>query len=139
MSYLLDTNVLYELVKPKPAASVIDWVNSIPTPSLYISVLTLGEIRKGVDGIHDLTRRNKIHGWLEEDLPVYFADRILVIDNKIADMWGRIHNKKPGHSLPAIDGLIAATAIVHHLKLVTRNVKDFINTSVEIINPWAED
>lgn len=137
MSYLLDTNVICELVKPQPQASVVQWVDSMPSSSLFISVITLSEIRKGVDGIQSIKRRDKIYQWLEEELPAYFGDRILVIDSKVADIWGRLQSKATGHPLPAIDGLIAATAKVHHLKLVTRNVKDFLYAPVETINPWS--
>ena len=133
----LDTNIICELIKPKPTASVIEWVDTVQDSSLYISVITLGEIRKGVGGIQDIKRREKIYHWLEDELPTYFGNRILVIDNKVADMWGRLQsNIKPGYSLPVIDGLIAATALVYQLKLVTRNIKYFIHIPVEIINPW---
>ena len=136
MTYLLDTNVICELVKPKPHASVVNWVNAAESSTLYISVLTLGEIRKGIVGITDVKRHRKIATWLEKELPTYFEDRILMIDCKVADAWGQLQGDNKGHIFPAIDGLIAATAIVHQLKLVTRNVKDFARTSVELINPW---
>jgi len=136
MSYLLDTNVISELVKPKPTVSVVNWVNAIDSAALYISVITLGEIRKGVAGIKDNTRQEKISHWLEFELPAFFETRILSIDAKVADSWGRIQSHNKGHSLPAIDGLIAATAHVHGLTLVTRNTKDFTKTSIALINPW---
>lgn len=136
MNYLLDTNVICELIKPNPTLSVINWVNAAQDSTLYISVITLGEIRKGVDGIQENNRREKIYQWLETELPAYFGDRILVIDREVANKWGELQSTKKGCPLPAIDGLIAATAIIHHLKLVTRNVKDFANASLDIINPW---
>jgi predicted nucleic acid-binding protein len=136
MSYLLDTNVISELVKQIPTQSVVNWVDAIDNSELYISVITLGEIRKGVAGIKNIERQEKIFHWLEFALPAYFEQRILNIDAKVADMWGRLQRKNKGHILPAIDGLIAATAHVHGLKLVTRNTKDFINSSIELINPW---
>ena len=136
MSYLLDTNILSELVKQIPAQSVLSWIDTVDNDALYISVITLGEIRKGVDGIQNIERQEKISQWLEVELPAYFEDRILSIDAKIADMWGRLQSKNKGYILPAIDGLIAATAHVFGLKLVTRNTKDFIHTPIEVINPW---
>jgi hypothetical protein len=99
-------------------------------------VLSLGEIRKGILGIQNSVRQEKISNWLEIELPEYFEERILNIDTKIADMWGRLQCKKKGYILPAIDGLIAATAHVHNLTLVTRNTKDFMYTSINVINPW---
>ena len=98
--------------------------------------MTLGEIRKGIVGIADIKRHRKIATWLEKELPAYFEDRILIIDRKVADAWGQLQGDNKAHALPAIDGLIAATALVHQLKLVTRNVKDFARTAVELINPW---
>lgn len=137
MTYLLDTNVICELVKLKPHAGVVNWVNTVDSAVLYISVLTLGEIRKGIAGIRDVKRHRKIAAWLEKELPAYFEDRILVIDCKVADAWGQLQSDNKAHPLPAIDGLIAATAITHQLTLVTRNVKDFSHASVEVINPWG--
>jgi predicted nucleic acid-binding protein len=136
MSYLLDTNVISELVKQTPVQTVLSWVDAIDNEKLYISVITLGEIRKGVAGIQNPRRQEQISHWLEIELPAYFEERILSIDTKVADMWGRLQSKNKGYTLPAIDGLIAATAYVHGLKLVTRNTKDFINASIELINPW---
>ena len=135
MSYLLDTNVISELVKPKPAQSVVDWISSIESPKFFMSVITLGEIRKGINGIAHERRKNEILNWLEKDLPAYFEERILAIDAKVADTWGRLQGEN-AYTLPAIDGLIAATALTFNLKLVTRNTKDFINTPVELVNPW---
>lgn len=136
MSYLLDTNIISELVKQTPTQSVLKWVDAVDNEKLYISVITLGKIRKRIAGIQNPERQEKIAYWLEIELPEYFEHRILNIDSKIADTWGRLQSKNKGYTLPAIDGLIAATAHVHNLKLVTRNTKDFINASIEIINPW---
>ena len=138
MSYLLDTNIISELVKKTPHESVLKWVDTIDNEKLYISVITLGEIRKGVSGIKNPERQEKISHWLEVELPAYFEERILNIDTKVADMWGRFQSNQKGHILPAIDGLIAATAHVHSLTLVTRNTKDFIQTAIEMLNPWEK-
>ncbi len=139
MNYLLDTNVISELVKSIPNQNVLKWIDSTDEEKLYLSVITLGEIRKGVTGIHDPLRQKKISQWLEVELPNYFEDRILNIDIKIADIWGQLQSRNKGHTLPAIDGLIAATAKTHDLTLVTRNTKDFIHTSIQIINPWEKN
>lgn len=139
MNYLLDTNVISELVKPTPNQNVLNWVNNSDEEKLYLSVITIGEIRKGVTGIKDPLKQKKISQWLEVELPDYFEDRILNIDIKIADIWGQLQSKNKAHTLPAIDGLIAATAKTHGLTLVTRNIKDFIHASIQIINPWEED
>ena len=136
MSYLLDTNVICEIIKSRPEQNVLDWINKVPEKNLFISVLTLGEIRKGIEKIPDIKRREFIRLWLENDLPTYFAERILTIDLNVADQWGRLQGSLKGHVLPAIDGLLAATALSHNLRLVTRNEKDFTHCSLEVINPW---
>lgn len=136
MNYLLDTNIISELVKQTPNQSVLKWVNPADNNNLYLSVITLGEIRKEISGIENLSRQEKISYCLEIELPQYFEERILTIDLIIADMWGRLQSKKKGYTLPAIDGLIAATAHVHNLTLITRNTNDFIHASIKMINPW---
>lgn len=135
MSYLLDTNVLSELVKPKPNTKVVKWFGSIPDEALYISTLTFSEIRKDVEGIKDVSRREKIRLWLEIELPDWFEERILPIDKEVAERWGFLQHemKRP---LPAIDSLIAATALHFDLRLVTRNIRDFEYPSLIVINPW---
>lgn len=139
MSYLLDTNVISELVKHTPSERVLKWIDNINSEQLYLSVISIGEIRKGVAGIQDPRRQQKISQWLEIELPDYFEERILNIDLTIADRWGQLQSKTKGHTLPAIDGLIAATAEVHNLTVVTRNIKDFNHLAINIINPWETD
>lgn len=135
MSYLLDTNILSELVKAKPHPHVVKWFEKVPNEYLYLSVLTLGEIRKGIEGIKEVKRKEKLRLWLEIELPNWFDGRILPIDELIADRWGRLQYemKQP---IPAIDSLIAATALHHDLSLVTRNERDYHYSSLRIINPW---
>ena len=135
MSYLLDTNVISELIRPKPEKKVLDWFIDVPNETLHVSVLSLGEIRKGVEKLNDNYRKEKLRLWLEIELLAWFENRILVINHEVADRWGRLLSsaKKP---LPAIDSLIAATALYHDLRLVTRNKKDFIFDSLEVICPW---
>ena len=103
---------------------------------LYLSVLTLGELRKGIEGVTDIDRRMALTDWLETDLPVFFAGRVLPIGPQVADRWGRLiaASNRP---LPAIDSLLAATAAHHGLSIVTRNTRDFIGLGLDVINPWA--
>jgi predicted nucleic acid-binding protein len=136
MSYLLDTNVISELVRPKPAKIVLAWFDNIPSEALHISVLTLGEIRKGVENLQDGARREKLRLWLEHDLVDWFGSRILPVDIPVADRWGRML-AQVGRPVPSIDSLLAATALHHELRLVTRNQKDFDYPGLEIINPWG--
>lgn len=135
MSYLLDTNVISELVRPKPHKNVLAWFGYMPDDALYLSVLTLGEIRKGVELLSDSSRREKLRLWLEHDLREWFGSRILPIGPDVADRWGRLL-ADAGRPVPSIDSLLAATALHHGLRLVSRNVKDFDYAGVDVINPW---
>lgn len=135
MSYLIDTNVISELVRAKPNKNVMNWFEAIPGDSLHLSVITLGEIRKGIEGISDARKKEKLRIWLEHEIPDWFGQRILSIDKYVADCWGRLQANKR-HPLPAIDSLIAATAIHFNLALITRNVSDFNFPTLEVINPW---
>lgn len=136
MSYLLDTNVISELVRPKPAKAVLAWFENVPSEALHISVLTLGEIRKGVEYMPDSARREKLRLWLEHELADWFGNRILPVDIAVADRWGRLIVQM-GRPVPSIDSLLAATAMHHELRLVTRNQKDFNYPGLEVINPWG--
>lgn len=136
MSYLLDTNVLSELRRKAPNSGVVDWLAQRPSAALYLSVLTLGEIRKGVEEVSDLRRRADLLDWLETELPAFFAGRILAVDAQVADRWGRML-AAAGRPVPAIDSLIGATAIHYGLRLVTRNARDFTDLGLDVINPWA--
>ena len=135
MSFLIDTNVISERLRTKPNANVVKWLDDVPAEMQFISVLTLGEIRKGIETLDHGKRKTSLLVWLEHDLPAWFGDNILSIDQKVADYWGYLiaQTKRP---LPAIDSLLAATAIVHQLKIVTRNVDDFKLPGLEVINPW---
>ena len=136
MSYLLDTNVISELRRKSPEPSVVEWFSKRPASTLYLSVLTLGELRKGIESVKDLERRMALTDWLETDLPVFFTGRILPIDVKVTDRWGRLL-AAAGRPLPAIDSLLGATAAQHGLSVVTRNSRDFDNLGLSIINPWT--
>lgn len=135
MSYLLDTNVLSEVVRRSPSSSVLQWLGSVPDEMLFISVLSVGEIRKGIEGVADKKRREKLRVWLEHDLPLWFDGRILPIGIEVADRWGRLV-ALAGRPVPAVDSLLAATALHHEITIATRNVADFIYPGVEVINPW---
>jgi len=135
VSYLLDTNVLSELRRKQPEPAVVKWVGERPRQSLHLSVLTLGEIRKGIETVKDRRHRQALADWLEVGLPQYFLGRLLPIDELVADRWGRLV-AAAARPVPAIDGLLAATAARHDLALVTRNVRDFSGLGVAVINPW---
>jgi predicted nucleic acid-binding protein len=132
---LVDTNVISELRRRDPDANVRAWFAQRPATELYLSVLTLGEIRKGVEALTDSGRRTVLNQWLERELPVFFADRLLPIDAGVAHQWGQML-AKAGRSLSAIDSLLAATALHHNLVLVTRNLKDVAGLPVKVLNPW---
>jgi len=136
MSYLLDTNILSETVRRAPNRSVLAWLDRIPGEALFVSVLTLGEIRKGIEAITDKKRREKLRLWLEHELPVWFEGRVLPVDLAVADRWGRIL-AEVGRPVPTIDSLLAATALHHELRLVTRNATDFEYPGLEVINPFG--
>lgn len=135
MSYLLDTNVISEeRKKQRMSASYKAWRDSVDTRELYVSVLVLGELRRGIELLRrrDPRQAAPLDLWLSQ-LERAHADRIIPIDTKIADLWGRLQVPPP---LPVIDGLLVATAIVHDLVLVTRNVKDVEATGVRCHNPF---
>jgi toxin FitB len=137
VSYLIDTNVLSELRRKAPNAGVVEWFSKRPTSTLYLSVLTLGELRKGVEGVVDANRRRALIDWLETELPNFFAGRILSVDAPVADRWGRMV-AAAGRPVPAIDSLLGATAAHHDLSLVTRNVRDFADLGLAVLNPWRD-
>jgi predicted nucleic acid-binding protein len=136
MSYLIDTNVVSELTRSTPNNNVIKWFEETPIEHLYVSVLTLTEIRKGVEAVEDMKRKQKLKAWLEIDLLAWFDERILAIDISVAERWGRLQYEVQ-RSVPVIDSLLAATALHHNLCIVTRNVKDFdYYHGLELFNPF---
>jgi toxin FitB len=116
----------------------MDWMRAADESLLHLSVLTLGEIRKGAAILPQSKRRTHLENWLEFDLQVRFSGRILAIEKAVADRWGWLtaEAQRKGRPLSAIDGLLAATALHHHLTMVSRNVNDFVITQVELLNPW---
>lgn len=138
--YLLDTNVISELMKARPARSVTDWIVSTPEKLMHLSVITIGEIRKGIDLLdEDEPRRGALQSWLDHDLRVRFAGRILSFDEWVAERWGQIEAlaKRQRVTLPTIDAQLAATALHHGLTFVTRNTADVRLTGVPLFNPWS--
>ena len=136
MSYLLDTNIISETIRSNPNKALISWLDKIPGEALFVSVLSLGEIRKGIEALSDRRRREKLRIWLEHDLPAWFEGRVLPVDLAVADRWGRLlaDARRP---VPTIDSLLAATALHHELRLVTRNSGDFVYPGLEVINPFG--
>ena|SRR5256885_2989203 len=136
--YLLDTNCISEAVRARPDPRVVTWLETADEDLLYLSVLTLGEIRKGVAALPQSRRRTSLETWLNVELQARFSSRILPIDGAIADRWGSLAAvaKARGAALSTIDGLLAATAIQHNLTIVSRNDTDFSGAHVSILNPW---
>jgi predicted nucleic acid-binding protein len=135
MNFLIDTNVLSEMRKRAPDPAVVTWIKARSITSLFISVLTLGEIRKGVELISDGVCKQALNDWLMVELPVFFAGRVLAVDERVSDRWGKLV-AAAGRPVPAIDSLLAATAVEHGLQIATRNVKDFEAFQVATVNPW---
>ena len=136
--YLLDTNIPSEMTRPFPRASVVQWLENADDGQLYFSVISPGEILKGITTLPDSHRRNQLQKWLDETLRPRLAGRILPVSEPIAERWGVLtgQSKLKGRPLKAEDGLIAATAIEHGMTLVTRNARDFENLEVQVLNPW---
>jgi predicted nucleic acid-binding protein len=136
--FLIDTNVISELIRPRPDPRVRDWVEGVAADLLYLSVLTLGELRKGIDLHPDPVRRARVDAWLVDTLLPWFEGRILTVDQRVADRWGSIaaRGQASGSPLPVIDGLLAATALCQDLTLVTRNIRDVECTGVPALDPW---
>ena len=139
MKYLLDTCLVSELVKPRPNSAVANWVGAQPEFNLFLSVLTLGELRRGVERLPDGRKRVRLTNWLDDDLKLRFSGRLLPIDEEVVECWGIVSARAmaKGLAIPVIDGLIAATALVHGLTVVTRNVADMQASGVLLFNPWS--
>ncbi|HKJ40413.1 MAG TPA: type II toxin-antitoxin system VapC family toxin [Anaerolineales bacterium] len=138
MRYLLDTCVISELVAKQPNPRVLNWIDSIDADGVYISVITVGEITKGIEKLPNSKRKQELIDWLENELLIRFQDNMIELDINILIQWGKLNARLElsGQRAPAIDSLIAATALEHSLILVTRNESDFAETGVEILNPW---
>ena len=136
--YLLDTNVLSEFSRDRPEPRVVEWLKTQPIARLFLSVVTIGEIRKGLTVLPEGRRRTELVTWFHTELLSWFRNRILPVTHSIADRWGVLdgQGQLKGTPLNTADGMIAATALEHDLTLVTRNVKDFAGLGVAILNPW---
>ncbi|HET7388412.1 MAG TPA: type II toxin-antitoxin system VapC family toxin [Nocardioidaceae bacterium] len=135
MSYLLGTHVVSELRKRRPDPGVRRWFDGVASADLYLSVLVVGELRQGVERLRrrDATAAAAIEDWLTR-LESEYGDRIVPVTLRIAEMWGRLNAPDP---LPAVDSLLAATALVHGWTLVSRNEADLETTGVPLLNPWG--
>jgi len=138
MSYLIDTCCISELVKKKPNPNVVKWFSDHDELSMFLSVITFGELRKGIEKLPDSSKKKELNRWVKEDLKHRFKNRILSINLEEVNKWGEILAiaEKSGNPLPAIDSLIAATAQGHDLSVVTWNTQDMEGSGVEVINPW---
>ena len=138
MKYLLDTCVISEVIKRKPSSKVIKWIKQEEESNFFISVLTIGELHKGIEKLDKPKRKEELHNWVENDLKERFCNRIINIDMQVVMVWGKIQGmtERTGKPMPAIDSLIAATGVTHHLTVVTRNTSDMKESGAVLLNPW---
>jgi predicted nucleic acid-binding protein len=139
VSFLLDTNLVSEWTKPRPNRGVVEWLAEVDEDKVFLSVVTFAELRRGIERLPSGARRRKLDAWLRVELPLRFEDRILLIDGAVADRWGRVVARRDakGRPIHAMDALIAATADVYELTLVTRNESDFRSSVKSLLNPWT--
>jgi predicted nucleic acid-binding protein len=138
VNFLLDTNVISEWVKPRPNLAVVEWLSTVDEDRAFLSVVTLAELRYGVERMAAGQRRRRIEEWIGDELPLRFEGRVLSINPVVANMWGRIvaRSEAAGRPISATDAFIAATAETHDLTLVTRDIGDFEPVLTSIVNPW---
>ncbi len=138
MKYLLDTCVISELVAKQPDEKVIEWIDNVKQESVYLSVITIGEIRKGIEKLSESNRKEIVGEWLNDELLIRFRGNILAIDIDVMLVWGELTGRLEvqGNKMPAMDSLIAAIAIHNNCSLVTRNQDDFKYAGLTIVNPW---
>lgn len=141
MKYLLDTCVLSELIKPNPDKNVISWIKNISEDDMYVSVLTFGELEKGIEKAQDLIRKKKFQLWVQQDLKERFEERVIDINIKVATRWGIVQGKAEmeGRPMSAINGLIAVSGLVHDCTVITRNIDDMKQSGADLLNPWDND
>ena len=138
MTFLLDTNAISEWVKPRPNAGLMKWMELADEDRVYVSVISLAELRYGVERMLAGSRRNRLEQWLQHELPLRFESRILTVDTEVAELWGKIISRSgaAGRPIGVMDAFLAATAEAHQLTLVTRNVSDF-SLLKGVLNPWT--
>lgn len=139
MKFVLDTCLISELVCAAPDPSVIAWLSEQQEQYLFLSVLTLGELRKGIERLPEGRKRTRLTTWIDGDLKLRFTGRLLPVDEDVAERWGLVCAQAgaQGITVPVLDGLIAATALVHGMTVVTRNVSDMAATGALLFSPWA--
>jgi predicted nucleic acid-binding protein len=139
-AYLLDTNIPSEFSRDRPEPRVVQWLKTQPVEMLFLSVVTIGEIRRGLVLLPQGRRRVELETWFHTDMLAWFRDRILPVTHSIADRWGMLDglSQLRGTPLDMADGMIAATSLEHDLTLVSRNVRDFARLGIEVVNPWAD-
>jgi predicted nucleic acid-binding protein len=139
VSFLLDTNVVSEWTKPHPNAGVANWLADVDEDRVYLSVVTIAELRHGIERLPSGRRRSRLDEWLRLELPLRFEGRVLPVTVEIADEWGRLVARREalGRPMHAMDAMLAATAALHSLTFVTRNVQDFESAVTTLINPWT--
>ena len=137
MKYLLDTCVISELVKPSPNRKVVNWLSELPSEALFLCVITIGELRKGLTKLTESNKKERLTLWLNILLEEY-KERILPIDLMVCENWGVLQGnaEKAGTPMSSIDGLLAAVTYTHNLTLATRNEGDFLPSTIPIVNPW---
>lgn len=138
MKYLLDTSVISESTKPRPSANVLSWIDAQDEFSLFLSVITLGELQKGINKLPNSKKRLQLQAWVMKDLTNRFSGRILHVDQDVAMRWGALAGtaERQGQKIPVLDGLLAATALVGGLTLVTRNSPHMQPMAVAFVDPW---
>jgi predicted nucleic acid-binding protein len=138
MKALLDTCVISELISKRPNPKVVEYVDSLDLEDVYLSVITIGEIVKGIEKLSKSRRKQDLQAWLKDDLLVRFEGNIVALDTDVLIEWGTLTARleSAGKTMPAINSLIAATALAKKMILVTRNISDFEATTVDIVNPW---
>ena len=140
MRYLLDTNVISEMVAKRPDPRVLRWLSAQNPDDIYLSVITIGELSKGIERLPASKRKETLRSWLHDDLLARFSGHILTLDVDVMLTWGRMTSRlqRSGRPLPAIDSLLAVLAEHHHCVLVMRNAADYSDIGLTVLNPWAD-
>ena len=140
MSFLLDTNVLSELIRPAPDANLVNWLSGLDEEEMYMSVVSVAEIRRGIEQLAPGRRRTRLLEWLESELIDRFDNRVVQIDRRVATAWGVLMQRAEAAGLPSsvMDGFVAASAAVHGFTIATRDRRDFAGFGIALLDPWQE-